>query len=127
MAPQHLYTPQTQNGATPPLYTTNPERRHTTSIPHKPRTAPHDRYNPCARARLFTTLRARASIFNTLRVRNTIPATQNYDRKAPTFALIYLIHFIHLTHLIHLNQSIHLIHLIQLIHLTYLIHLTHFT
>ena len=65
VAPHHLYTPQTQNGATPTLYYTNPERRHTTSIHHKPRTAPHDRYTPCARAEFFTTLRARASIFNT--------------------------------------------------------------
>ena len=34
MVPLQLYTPQIQNGATPPLYPTNPERRHTTAIPH---------------------------------------------------------------------------------------------
>ena len=112
MVPLQLYTPQIQNGATPPLYPTNPERRHTSAIPH---VQEQDFLPPSVHERAFLTPPPCAS---------TIPATQNYDRKAPTFALIYLIHFIHLSQLIHLNHSIHLIQLIHLIHLIYVIHVT---
>ena len=105
MGPQHLYIPQTQNGATPPLYTTNPERRHTAAIPHMQE---HEFLSLSVHGRAFFTLTPRVGYHHTAH-------------------LLYLIHFIHLTHLIHLNQSIHLIHLIQLIHLIYSIHLTQFT
>ena len=105
MVPLRLYTPQTQNGATLPLYPTNPERRHTAAIPH---VQEHEFLSPSVHGRAFLTLTPRVGYHHTAH-------------------LLYLIHFIPLTHSMHLNHSIHLIHLIQLIHLIYSIHLTQFT
>ena len=109
MVPLRLYTPQTQNGATLPLYPTNPERRHTAAIPHMQE---HEFLFLSVHERAFFTLTPRVGYHHTAH-------------------LLYLIHFIPLTHSMHLNHSIHLIQLIQLIHLILLnslnsMHLIHF-